>query len=369
MAMAAAVLVVDGSSARAAIVPTVPLGASTGYVVVGASTVTNTGASTLYGSLGLSPGTAITGFPPGLVIAPGQTHTADGPAGQAQGAVTTAYLDAKGRDFDATTTAQLAGKTLRAGVWTGPSKSPLWLGGTLTLDGENDPNSVFIFQTDSTLITASASTVRLVNGARECNVFWQVGSSATLGTDSEFTGTILALTSITVTTNVTVHGRALATTGAVTLDDDTFVLPSCEASDTGPTTTAPGGSSVTTTPTGGGGGSSVTTTPTGGTSATTTPTGGATVTTSPTGGPVTTIPTGGTGTATPRPARPGVETTGGPGVPGVVGPPRTGATPTPAGGGPAWPAVLLGGLLGAAATPAFVGRHRTDAPGTPRAEG
>ncbi|MGD9705728.1 MAG: ice-binding family protein [Acidimicrobiia bacterium] len=97
-----------------------------------------------------------------------------------------------------------------AGVYTGPSKGALGLTGTLVLDGANDPNSVFIFQTDSSLITASNSTVSLINGAQECNVFWQVGSSATLGTNSVFTGNILALTSITVNTNVTVHGRALA---------------------------------------------------------------------------------------------------------------------------------------------------------------
>ena len=95
------------------------------------------------------------------------------------------------------------------------------------LDGAGDPSSVFIFQTDSTLITGSSSTVTLINGAQACNVFWQVGSSATLGTGSVFVGNILALTSITVTTGVTVHGRALARNGAVTLDNDTFTTPSC----------------------------------------------------------------------------------------------------------------------------------------------
>ena len=126
--------------------------------------------------------------------------------------------------------------TSRPGVYAGPSKSPLSLTGPLVLDGAGDPNSVFIFQTDSTLITGSGSTVTLINGAQECNVFWQVGSSATLGTGSVFIGNILALTSITVTTSVTVHGRALARNGAVTLDNDTFTTPTC-AQSAGATTT------------------------------------------------------------------------------------------------------------------------------------
>ncbi|MEA2828450.1 MAG: hypothetical protein QOG43_2889, partial [Actinomycetota bacterium] len=236
-----ATLVVGRGSAEGAIVETVPLATSAGYVVLGASTVTNTGDSTLYGSLGVSPGTAITGFPPGLVFAPGTTHAADSIADQAQTHLTAAYLNAKNRSFDATTTADLAGRTLTAGVWTGPAKSALLLNGTVTLDAENNPSAVFIIQTDSTLTTGSASTVLLVNGAKECNVFWQVGSSATLGTYSDFTGTILALTAITVTTGVTVHGRALATTAAVTLDDDTFLLPTCNPMGTTTTTSGGGG--------------------------------------------------------------------------------------------------------------------------------
>ena len=112
------------------------------------------------------------------------------------------------------------------------------------LDGGGDPSTVFIFQTDSMLITGSSSTVSLINSAQECNVFWQVGSSATLGTGSVFVGNILALTSITVTTGVTVHGRALARTGAVTLDTDTFSAPTCDltpptSDSTSPPTTPP----------------------------------------------------------------------------------------------------------------------------------
>jgi type VI secretion system secreted protein VgrG len=107
---------------------------------------------------------------------------------------------------------------------------------------------VFIFQTDSTLITGSGSTVTLINGALECNVFWQVGSSATLGTGSVFTGNILALTSISVTTGVTVHGRALARNGAVTLDTDTFTAPTCAQVPPTTTTTAPATTTTTAAP-------------------------------------------------------------------------------------------------------------------------
>ncbi len=107
------------------------------------------------------------------------------------------------------------------------ASSALGVGGSLTLDAEGDPNAVFIFQAPSTLTTDSASSITLTGGAQACNVFWQVGSSATLGTNSSFTGTVLALTSITVTTGDTINGRALARNGAVTLDDDTITASSC----------------------------------------------------------------------------------------------------------------------------------------------
>jgi LPXTG-motif cell wall-anchored protein len=237
-----------GTSATAAIVPTVPLATAAEYAVLGASTVTNTGDSVLDGSLGLWPGTSITGFPPGLVLAPGTIENTSSAAQQAQSDLTVAYDDAAGRPLDATTPADLVDLVLVGGVYAGPSKSPLLLSGPLVLDGAGDPTSVFIFQTDSTLTTASSSTVTLINGAQECNVFWQVGSSATLGTSSVFAGNILALTSITVTRGVTVHGRALARNAAVTLDNDTFIQPTCATA--GPvTTTVPGGSVAPTVPT------------------------------------------------------------------------------------------------------------------------
>jgi hypothetical protein len=238
LGLAVASLMVGGT-ANAAIVPTVPLASSANYSVLGGQTVTNTGPSVLNNSVGVSPGTAITGFPPGIVTPPAIVDAnATATAAQAQADLTAAYLDAAGRPLNATTTADLSGLTLVGGVYAGPSKSPLSLTGTLVLDGEGDPNSVFIFQTDSTLITGSASTVSLINGAQECNVFWQVGSSATLGTGSVFAGNILALSDISVTTGVTVHGRALARNGQTTLDSDVFTSPTCDLTTAVTTTTA-----------------------------------------------------------------------------------------------------------------------------------
>ncbi|MDP9331952.1 MAG: ice-binding family protein [Actinomycetota bacterium] len=235
-AIAAAVLVAFGSPANAAVVATVPLGTSANYSVLAGSTVTNTGNSTLGGSLGVWPGTSITGFPPGKVL--GTTDKTNAAAKNAQSNLTAAYVNAAGRPLDATTAADLSGRTLQGGVYAGPSKGALGLTGKLTLDGAGNANSVFIFQTNSTLITGSSSTVTLVNGAQECNVFWQVGSSATLGTGSTFVGNILALTSITVNRSVTVHGRALARNGAVTLNNDTFTKPTCALSAPVTTTTS-----------------------------------------------------------------------------------------------------------------------------------
>lgn len=219
------------SSAYAA-EPTVGLGTVGAYSVLGSQTVTNTGPSTLSGDLGVSPGTAITGFPPGK--ADGSTHAADAQAAQARSDLTTGYLDAAGRAKTASVAGDLVGKNLTAGVY--KSTGPLALSGTLTLNGQGNPDAVFIFQVASTLITASSSHVSLVNDAQACNVFWQVGSSATLGTTSSFDGTIMALTSVTVTTRTVVVGRALARNGAVTLDNDTFLSPACKTS-TPPTTT------------------------------------------------------------------------------------------------------------------------------------
>lgn len=195
-----------------------------GFSVLAGTTVTNTGSSSISGDVGVSPGTAVTGFPPGL--AGGTIHSADGAAGQAQSALTAAYLDAAGRLGGTSVAGDLVGKTLTAGVY--KSTSSLALTGDVTLDAQGDPAAVFIFQIASTLTTGSGSHVVLINGASACNVFWQVGSSATLGTNSIFKGNILALTSITVTTGVHLDGRVLARNGAVTLDSDVITGCSCE---------------------------------------------------------------------------------------------------------------------------------------------
>ena len=212
-------------AAQPAAAQTAPVGLGTAgsFAVLAGTTVTNTGPSTISGDLGVSPGTAVTGFPPGIV-SNGTIHSADGVAAGAQSDLTTAYNDAAGRSPTANVPAFIgAGQTLAPGVY--KASSSLDVGGSLTLDAGGDPNAVFIFQAPSTLVTDSASSVILTNGAQACNVFWQVGSSATLGTNSAFTGSILALTSISVNTGDTIAGRALARNGAVTLDDDTITSP------------------------------------------------------------------------------------------------------------------------------------------------
>jgi hypothetical protein len=203
-------------------------------VLAGTPNVTNTGNSVISGDLGVSPAASVTGFPPGRVIN-GTIHRADAVAAQAKSDLTTAYNDAAGRALTASVPAFIgAGETLAPGVY--KASSSLDVGGSLTLDAGGDPNAVFIFQVPSKLVTDSASNVMLTDGAQACNVFWQVGSSATLGTSSDFTGTILALTSITVNNGVTIAGRALARNGNVTLIDDTITAPSCAITATPPPT-------------------------------------------------------------------------------------------------------------------------------------
>jgi hypothetical protein len=227
------VLVQPASAAFASTNPTaVDLGAAANYTVLAATTVTNTGPSVvsadagLGGNLGVTPGTAVTGFPPGVVNAPGAIHSADTSAATAKTDADAAYIDAAGRAPDQTFPAihDIGGATFTAGVYNDPSS--FGITGTVTLDGEGNPDAVFIFQAGSTLVTAVSSQVVLVNGAQAGNVFWQVGSSATLGVSSMFKGTILASAAITVNTGVDVQGRVLAGTAAVTLDSDTINAPS-----------------------------------------------------------------------------------------------------------------------------------------------
>ena len=221
----AAVTVGLAGEARAAAVG-VPLGTAARFAVLAGAGVTNTGPTTLGGDLGSYPTTTTTGT--GTLTTTGVNHHGDAVTQGAKTDLTTGYNTAAGEGPPHPVTADLAGQTLTAGVYR--SGSSLGLTGAVTLDAGGNPNAAFVFQAGSTLTTGSASRVLLTNGAQACNVFWQVGSSATLGTGSTFRGSILALTDITVTTGVTIQGRVLARNGAVTLDTDTITTPSCASS-------------------------------------------------------------------------------------------------------------------------------------------
>jgi|ERR1700674_831333 len=188
------------------------------FAVLGGSTVTNTNTpTTVNGNLGVSPGSAVTGFPPGIVTG-GTIHAADAVAAQAQTDLTTTYNNLANQSCNTDLTGQdLGGKTLTPGVYCFSTSAQLT--GTLTLNAQGDPNALFIFKIGSTLTTASASSVLLINGGSPCDVFWQLGSSATLGTGTALLGSIVALTSITLNTGASVSGRVLARNGAVTLDN------------------------------------------------------------------------------------------------------------------------------------------------------
>jgi LPXTG-site transpeptidase (sortase) family protein len=202
----------------------VNLNTADGFAVLAGSTITNTGSSVINGDLGLSPGTAVTGFPPGSLN--GIQHVANTTAVQAKTDLITAYNYAAGQTPVIIVPTELGGTTKTAGVYSSATGT-FAINGILTLDAEGDPNAVFIFKTTSTLITGGSSEVKFINGASACNVFWQVGSSATLGTNSTFKGDILAMTSITLTTGANVEGRVLARNGAVTLDTNVITIPIC----------------------------------------------------------------------------------------------------------------------------------------------
>jgi type VI secretion system secreted protein VgrG len=237
------VTLLGGASAA---VVAVPLGTAGSFGVLAGAGITNTGPTTVNGDLGTYPTTTMTGT--ASLTVTGTNHGGDAVTQGAKTDLDTAYNTAAGEGPTTPIAADLAGQTLTPGVYN--SASSIGLTGALTLNAGGDPNAVFVFQAGSTLTTASASSVNLINGAQSCNVFWQVGSSATLGTGSTFRGTILALTSITVTTGVTIDGRVLARNGAVTLDTDTITRPTCAAAvtTTAVTTTAPVTTVVTTAP-------------------------------------------------------------------------------------------------------------------------
>jgi hypothetical protein len=215
-----------GQTARAA-TTTVPLGTAAPFsVLAGTPSITNTGPTTIDREVGIHPAASVTGFPPG--IAAGGIHAGDAVALQAKSDLVIAYNNAAGRTGSVVAGGLLGNQVLVDGVYNSGAQV-LDLTGVLTLDGQNDPSSVWIFQAQSGLTTAPASSVSLIRGANPCNVFWQITSSATLGTGSSIVGTIMALTSITLGDSVTVQGRALARNGTVTLINDRFLTTQCNA--------------------------------------------------------------------------------------------------------------------------------------------
>ena len=226
--------------------PKVNLGTTSTFAILAGSTITNTGTTTINGSaggnvdgnvggdVGLFPGTIFSGQTSTKIS--GAIHLADAVAIKAKDDLVTAYNDAAGRTPVTTIPSELGGRTLTPGTYDS-ADGTFQITGKLTLDAKGDPNGVFVFKTGSTLITASASDVNLINSARFCRTFWQVGSSATLGTNSHFVGHILAMQSITATTGATVQGQLLARNGAVSLDNNTITNGFCPTTAVAPTTT------------------------------------------------------------------------------------------------------------------------------------
>ena len=203
-------------------VPVAPAGVS-GFAILAGSAVTNTGATTITGNLGLSPGSSVGGFPPGILN--GTEYINDVIAKQAKLDLTAAYNDAArrtGKDM-VTLSGNIGGLTLTPGLYKSTSSLAI-SSGDLTFNAKGNANAVFIIQIASSLTTTSGRKVILSGGALASNIFWQVGSSATFGTTSVFCGTIMALQSITFDSGATLNGKALARTGAVTMAGNTIVI-------------------------------------------------------------------------------------------------------------------------------------------------
>lgn len=217
-----AALLLSSPLAQAA---TVDLGSASSFAILAGTGITNTGPTTITGDVGSFPTPAMTGF--ASVSLTGAIHAADAVAQAAQLSLSNAYTDAANRTplVSFGPAANLSGMTLLPGVYN--SSSSLEFSGTLTLDAAGDPDAFWIFQAGSTLVTAPDSSISLINGADPCSIFWQIGSSATLGTNSTFGGTIMALTSITLNTGTAIDGRALALHGAVTIDSAHIATPVC----------------------------------------------------------------------------------------------------------------------------------------------
>lgn len=211
-----------GVALQSTVHATVPLAGASTLALLAGSAISNTGGTTVTGDIGLSPGSSIGGFPPGILV--GTMHINDAIATQAKLDLTAAYNDAAGRTATdiVTLSGNLGGLTLTPGLYKSTSSLAI-SSGDLTFDAKGNPNAVFIIQIASTLTTTSGRKVILSGGALASNIFWQVGSSATLGTTSVFKGTILAMQSITFNTGATLDGRALARTGAVIMAGNTIV--------------------------------------------------------------------------------------------------------------------------------------------------
>ncbi len=201
---------------------TVPLAGTSNLAILAGSSITNTGATTITGDIGLSPGTSIGGFPPGILN--GTQHINDAIATQAKLDLTAAYNDAAGRTCTdiVTLSGNIGGLTLTPGLYKSTSSLAI-SSGDLTFDAMGNANAIFIIQIASTLTTTSGRKVILSGGALASNIFWQVSSSATFGTTSVFKGTVMAMQSITFNTGATIDGRALARTGGVTMASNTIV--------------------------------------------------------------------------------------------------------------------------------------------------
>ncbi|MET0998961.1 MAG: ice-binding family protein [Marmoricola sp.] len=213
------------ASAAHAVAEVPPLATASAFSVLAGSTVTNTGPTTIDRSVGVHPGTAVTGE--STMTVGGTTHKGGAVALQAKDDLTAAYNQAAGQGPQIPTAVELGNRTLTGGVYT--TTGPMGLTGVLTLDGENlDPEAIWVFQAGSTLITAPGASVVLINGANPCNVFWQVSSSATLDTSTSFVGTIMAEATITMNTGASIVGRTLARSGAVNLDSNVFTSPDCD---------------------------------------------------------------------------------------------------------------------------------------------
>ncbi|WP_436794659.1 ice-binding family protein [Actinospongicola halichondriae] len=213
-------------SPAGAATPSVDLGAADNFAVLAGSGITNAGPTTISGDVGTFPTPTETGF--GSLTLTGTDHAGDAVTQQAKDDLVTAYDDVAGRGPTTEIATDLAGQTLVPGIYDA-ADGTFGNTGVLTLDGQGETDPVFVFQTATTLITGSGSSVVLVNGADACNVYWKVGSSATLGTASELTGNVLPLASITLTTAATLEGRALARNGAVTMDTNTITRSACAA--------------------------------------------------------------------------------------------------------------------------------------------